>query len=161
MGVGEPGGNVGAHAREPLLTERPILLDQGFEVPAGDVLHYYVRDLAPLELVLARVVDLHYVWVGEPCGRAPLAPEAGPDIGAAVLGVEDLDGDGSVQNLVPAEKDHRHAARPEPAVQLLDYLPTHCARKGLQGPTQTLERLRRKRLFGIAQGLLRFMVRLD
>src|ERR671921_2248302 len=45
--------------------------------------------------------------------------------------------------------------------QLLDYLPTHCARKGLQGPTQTLERLRRKRLFGIAQGLLRFMVRLD
>src|SRR5215218_6121390 len=47
------------------------------------------------------------------------------------------------------------------AAQLLDYLPTHCARKGLQGPTQTLERLRRKRLFGIAQGLLRFMVRLD
>src|SRR5215213_7868230 len=117
MGVGEPGGNVGAHAREPLLTERPILLDQGFEVPAGDVLHYYVRDLAPLELVLARVVDLHYVCVGKPCGRAAIAPEEGPVIGAAVLGLEDLDCDGSVQDLVAAEKDHRHAARPELALQ--------------------------------------------
>src|SRR5215218_2444500 len=48
---------------------------------------------------LSRVVDPHYVGVGEPRGGPALAPETQAYLGVFGIGLNDLDGDGPVEDL--------------------------------------------------------------
>src|SRR5215204_90741 len=113
VGVGEPRGDVGPDPREQILREWPAPVHQVFEVSAGDVLHYDVGDLAPVELVLARVEDPDHVGVGEPGRGASLTPKAQAGLRVVWVGFYDLYGDGAVEYLVAAEEDTGHPAGAE------------------------------------------------
>jgi hypothetical protein len=110
VGVGEGRGYVGAEAREHRFGEGAAAVHQALQVPAGDVLHHDVGDLAPLQRVLACVVDLDDVGVGEAGGRAALSPKEGARLLVVEVGAQDLDGHGPVEDLVAPEKDLGHTA---------------------------------------------------
>src|SRR5215204_7037019 len=113
VGVGEPRSDVGPDPREQILGERPAPVHEVLEVSPGDVLHNDVGDLAPVELVFARVEDPDYVGMGESGRSASLAPKAQTGLRVVGIGVHDLYGDGTVEHLVAAEEDTGHPARSE------------------------------------------------
>jgi hypothetical protein len=91
----------GLRAQAPLVVEH---LAQG---PAADMLHHDPGQ-PPL---LARVVDGDHVRMGQPGGRAGLAPELlGEPAVAGELGAGHLDRDHPVELPVVAAVDDRHAA---------------------------------------------------
>src|SRR5215212_10821701 len=97
--------------------EGTVFVDELFEIPARDVLHDDKRGLPSLEFSLPGVVNLHYVRVGKFGGGAPLAPKAGADVRLPEVGSEDLDGHGTVQDLVATQEDPGHATRADLALQ--------------------------------------------
>ncbi|MEJ7840614.1 MAG: hypothetical protein WKF95_02500 [Rubrobacter sp.] len=102
VGVGEGGGHVRAHPREHPLGQGAAPVHERLQVPARRVLHDDVGDLTPVQEVLPRVVDLNDVGVGEPGRRATLAAEKGARLLVVEVGVQDLDGHRTVENLVAA-----------------------------------------------------------
>jgi hypothetical protein len=111
VGVGETVGDGCPDARQHRARERSPPVDEPLEVAAGYVLDDYVGGLSPSQHVLARVVDLHDVGVGETGGGASLAPEAGAHVRALEVGAQDLHGHRPVKDLVAPEEDGGHTAR--------------------------------------------------
>src|SRR5918998_466021 len=111
VGVGEARADLLADPGELRVGQGTARVDKLLQVAAGEVLHDDVGDLRAVEVPLPRVVDLDDVRVGEPGGRAPLAPEADADVRVAVHGLQHLHGHGPVEYLVAAEKDAGHTTR--------------------------------------------------
>jgi len=115
MGLGQSVACLAQQVNDPLRRHRPVPFHQVRQAHAGQVLHHVVEDA----LVRAAVIeDFHRVPMGEPRRGADLALEAGQGLGVAgLVGADELDHAGPLEQLVLGEKHLAHPPCADPLLQ--------------------------------------------
>jgi hypothetical protein len=134
VAVGEPEGgrHIGRDVDGALRVERAVGAQDVGEGAAVHVLHHHVVRAA----LTTEVVDAHDVRMREVGGGGGLAAEALDEVRVGgVLGEQDLDGHGPVEQAIAREEDVGHAASTEAAVDLVAIVEDGAVGCGHRGST--------------------------